>query len=93
VTEVTLTKNKYHDSISIYPRTLQRQKQQIHLSFITTILWQIDTDNNIRTGKLIKYNPITGKRQKKPYVATNWIHSLHCKKEFILKQCLFGEHY
>ncbi len=39
-----------------------------------------------------KYNPITGSRQKKPYVATNWIHSLHCKKDFNLKQCFFGEH-
>ena len=63
-----------------------------HFSGGTTIFWQIDTDNNIRTGKLIKYNASTGKRQKKPFVATNWIHSLHCKKDFILKQCLFGEH-
>jgi len=53
---------------------------------------KLHTDNNISTGKLIKYNPSTDSRQKKPYVATNWIHSLHCKKDFILKQCLFGEH-
>jgi len=58
----------------------------------TTIFWQIDKQHNIRTGKLIKYNPITGKRQRKPYVATNWIHSLHYKEDFNLKQCLFGEH-
>lgn len=58
----------------------------------TTIFWQIDMQRKIRTGKLIKYNPITGKRQKKPYVATNWIHSIHCQKEFYLVQCLFGEH-
>ena len=63
-----------------------------HFNGGTTIFWQIDMQGKIRTGKLIKYNPITGKRQKKPYVATNWIHSLHCKKEFNLKQCLFGEH-
>jgi len=31
-------------------------------------------------------------RQKKPYVATNWLHSIHCKKEFNLVQCLFCEH-
>jgi len=31
----------------------------------TTIFWQIDMQGNIRTGKLIKYNAITGKRQKK----------------------------
>jgi len=58
----------------------------------TTIFWQIDMQGNIRTGKLIKYNPITGKRQKKPYVATNWVHAIQCQKEFNLVQCLFGEH-
>jgi hypothetical protein len=63
-----------------------------HFNGGTTIFWQIDINNNIRTGKLIKYNPSSGKRIKKPYVATNWIHSLHCMKDFNLKQCLFGEH-
>jgi len=58
----------------------------------TTIFWQIDMQGNIRTGKLIKYNPITGKRQKKPFVATNWVHAIQCQKEFNLVQCLFGEH-
>ena len=58
----------------------------------TTIFWQIDMQGKIRTGKLIKYNPITGKRQKKPFVATNWVHAIQCQKEFNLVQCLFGEH-
>ncbi len=58
----------------------------------TTIFWQVDIQGNIRTGKLIKYNAITGKRQKKPYVATNWVHATEYKSGFNLKQCLFGEH-
>ena len=58
----------------------------------TTIFWQIDKQSNIRTGKLIKYDPQTGKRIKKPTVATNWFHSIYYEKSFNLCQCLFGEH-
>ena len=63
-----------------------------HFGGGTTIFWQIDTVGNIRTGKLIKYDPKTGKRIKKPFVATNWIHSVHYPNGFNLNQCLFGEH-
>ncbi len=57
--------------------------------------WQIDEKHRIRTGKLIAYDPGTGKRRKdrKP----NWIHA-ELKKAgqlpdaFELQQCLFGEH-
>jgi hypothetical protein len=58
----------------------------------TTIFWQIDTSGNIRTGKIIKYDPNSGKRIKKPYVATNWVHSAEYKNGLNLSQCLFGEH-
>ena len=54
----------------------------------TTIFWQIDNKEKVRTGKLIKYNPITGKRMK----YTNWVHSVLKIENFNLKQCLFGEH-
>jgi len=63
-----------------------------HFGGGSTIFWQIDTQNHIRTGKLIKYNPVTGKRIKKPFVHTNWIHALEYKEGFNLHQCLFGEH-
>jgi hypothetical protein len=62
-----------------------------HFGGGTTIFWQIDTEGNIRTGKLIKYDPRTGKRIKKPFVATNWVHILQYKDKFDLHQCLFGE--
>lgn len=58
----------------------------------TTIFWQIDKQGQIRTGKLIKYDPQTGKRIKKPMIATNWFHAIHYEKSFNLCQCLFGEH-
>lgn len=59
------------------------------------IFWQIDQQDNIRTGKLIAYDPLTGKRRKdkRPY----WIHSALKKsgelsESFDLQQCFFGEH-
>ena len=63
-----------------------------HFNGGTTIFWQIDTHGRIRTGKLIKYDPLTGKRIKKPFPATTWAHSLLYKDGYHLSQCLFGEH-
>jgi len=52
-----------------------------------TIFWQIDENNNVRTGKLMLYNPETGKKSK-----INWVHSVLKIKDYNLKQCLFGLH-
>lgn len=54
----------------------------------TTIFWQIDALNNIRTGKLIKYDA-NGHRIK---ACNNWVHSVLRLDNFNLKQCFFGEH-
>ncbi len=58
----------------------------------TTVFWQLDEQENIRAGKLIKYNETTGKRLKKPFIHTNWIHSILKLENFNLKQCFFGTH-
>ena len=50
------------------------------------IYWQIDRDKKIRTGKIMEYNPETGKRNG----MVDWVHSYD--KNYILKQCFFGEH-
>jgi len=63
-----------------------------HFGVGTTIFWQIDTLGNLRTGKLIKYDPNTGKRIKEPFVATNWVHTFQYEDKFDLLKCLFGEH-
>lgn len=61
------------------------------------IFWQVDKDNNIRTGKIMQYNPLTGKRIKNRNDSIDWMHS-HLKRngglpnDFNLAQCLFGEH-
>lgn len=59
------------------------------------IFWQIDQKRKIRTGKIIEYDPATGKRNKRKN--PNWAHS-ELKKagtlnaDFELRQCFFGEH-
>jgi len=57
-----------------------------------TVFWQIDAQHKIRTGKIMLYNPTTGKRVKKPFNHINWVHSALKLPEFELRQCLFGEH-
>ena len=60
------------------------------------IFWQIDADNRIRTGKVMAYDPTTGKRRKEQGSIT-WVHS-DLKRAAILsdtwrlEQCLYGEH-
>jgi len=55
-----------------------------------TIFWQIDQLERVRSGKIMEYNPSTGKRVKddtgKAHI--NWMH----KQPYNLKQCLFGLH-
>ena len=61
------------------------------------IFFQIDIKGRCRTGKVMKYNPDTGKRIKdesQPGRIT-WVHTLLKKQlpeKWGLKQCLFGEH-
>lgn len=61
------------------------------------IFWQIDIDGKIRTGKIMQYNPKTGKRVKNNAGAINWVHNKLKKTnptyaDFNLRQCYFGEH-
>ena len=63
------------------------------------IYFQVDINGNCRTGKIMKYNPVTGKRVKDPDAKfkINWVHSLLKKsgtldESWQLTQCLFGEH-
>ena len=68
------------------------------------VYWQIDNLSRIRTGKIMAYNPITGKRLKQPQQLNNsttqhltWVHSelkrqMLLDKDWQLSQCLFGLH-
>ncbi|GAA3512402.1 DUF6371 domain-containing protein [Aquimarina addita] len=57
-----------------------------------TIFWQVDNFGKIRSGKVMLYNPVTGKRIKQPYNHINWIHKVLKLDNFHLQQCFFGEH-
>jgi len=57
----------------------------------STIFWQIDVNQNVRSGKIVHYDSDTGKRGRN----INWVHSKIAKqtgKQFQLRQCFFGEH-
>lgn len=61
------------------------------------IFWQIDINGIVRTGKIMQYNPATGKRIKNDSGAIDWVHSRLKKakiiqSDFNLRQCFFGEH-
>lgn len=58
----------------------------------STVFWQVDANNNIRSGKIMLYNASNGKRVKKPYNHINWMHNVLKLANYNLKQCLFGEH-
>lgn len=60
------------------------------------IFWQVDEKMELRAGKLMKYNPITGRRAKTDH-GTYWLHNLEqynkdLPKDWQITQCLFGEH-
>jgi hypothetical protein len=57
-----------------------------------TVFWQVDKLFRIRTGKIMLYNPITGRRVKEPFDCISWVHSALKLSGYTLKQCLFGEH-
>ena len=56
-----------------------------------TIFWQVDKQMKIRTGKIILYEPNTGKRVKDSWPNVTWVHST-IRQDFGLSQCLYGEH-
>jgi hypothetical protein len=58
----------------------------------STVFWQVDIRGKIRTGKIILYNPETGKRVKEPFSHITWVQSVLKRSEFQMRQCLFGEH-
>ncbi|MDD4683972.1 MAG: DUF6371 domain-containing protein [Bacteroidales bacterium] len=64
------------------------------------VYWQIDNLSRIRTGKIMAYDAITGKRVKSEELKVKnltWVHSelkrqMLLDKDWQLSQCLFGLH-
>ena len=58
----------------------------------SNIFWQIDEQYRARTGKIMLYNKLTGKRVKEPRSLISWVHSEAKWPDFTLEQCFFGLH-
>ena len=61
------------------------------------IFWQVDTMGGVRTGKIMNYDPTTGKRIKGEGAYLGWVHSIMRGEDILpegwqLRQCLYGEH-
>ncbi len=55
------------------------------------IYWQIDDKDRVRTGKMMLYDPNSGRRVKNQPNSFDWVHR-HVKNPFQLDQCLYGLH-
>lgn len=53
-----------------------------------TIFWQVNRAGQVRTGKVMSYDPVTLKREG--YI--NWVHRILNIEDFNLKQVFFGSH-
>ena len=61
------------------------------------IFWQMDVNGHVRTGKMMQYDPQTGKRLRNGHGSIDWVHSCLKRRhrlpaDFNLRQCYFGEH-
>ena len=41
----------------------------------STVFWQTDESGKVRTGKIMLYNPTTGRRVKEPQARVSWAHA------------------
>lgn len=57
-----------------------------------TVFWQVDISGRVRTGKVMLYDPDTGRREKSENRKPTWVHALLKLPDFYLQQCFFGEH-
>ena len=87
------------DKETLESPTIERLMQDYYLGATQAkevIFWQIDSRNNIRTGKVMQYDSESGHRIKNGN-GIDWVHSIMKKRgllpdNFNMVQCLFGEH-
>lgn len=58
----------------------------------SAVLWQVDCNGRVHTGKIMLYDAITGKRVEHPQPHVCWVHTEMRLKDYHLRQCFFGEH-
>ncbi|MBK8366270.1 MAG: hypothetical protein IPL10_02345 [Bacteroidetes bacterium] len=57
-----------------------------------SVLWYINTNQKITTGKIMLFNQDTSKRVTKPFHHINWVHNVLGIPNENINKCLFGEH-
>lgn len=99
--------------LSLFPDDLETVQDAVQKYFVgsfegKTVFWQVDGRGRVRTGKLMRFDTKTGKRQsvsswidrdtdERRELKTTWMHT-ELKREgslsenFELNQCYFGEH-
>lgn len=96
--------NKYSDNLSLFLLNTFGDVQEVRdvldkycvgvskaLGDNSTIFWQVDMGGLIRSGKIIKYDKVTGKRDKTSDKPTSWVHS-YISEDYKLQQTWFGAH-
>lgn len=63
-----------------------------HFNGGATVFYQIDRYGKVHRGKVMQYNPTTGKRVKEPFSMFTTVHKLMELGDNLPPQCLFGEH-
>lgn len=58
----------------------------------STVYWYINKAQQPCSGKVMLYNPHTGKRVKEPFNHVTWMHSLLAMEGFVRQPCFYGEH-
>jgi len=58
----------------------------------SVVFWYEDDRGLIRSGKIMQYDPETGKRVKEPKPLITWVHKVLRIPNFNFEICLFGEH-
>ncbi len=58
----------------------------------STVYWYISKEQQVCSGKVMLYNPTTGKRVKEPFNHVTWMHSLLGMEGFVRQPCFYGEH-
>ena len=88
------------DRYTLESPTIERLMSDYYLGCTndkSVIYWQIDTEKRVRSGKIMQYDPETGKRIKNASGAIDWVHSKLKRdgvlpEDFNLVQTLFGAH-
>ena len=91
-----------HDKCSLYSFLKSKFRQDIASKLCVdyligtssigdTVFWQVDIDGNVRQAKIMKYDPLTGRRNKETGATFVGRKILNYQEDINLQQCFFGE--